>query len=176
MSKINSCIYFVEGECEEAFITSLKESPALITPGKIKVLNVLTEDISKSRLITITPGTAVVFVFDTDVPITEKLKVNISRVEKYCTRSKLVFLPQVRNLEDELVRCTDITKITDLTHSKSNSNFKSDFCKMSNRRVALTKHQLDVLKLWTTNPPEPFTFIPRNSNDIKKQHTKSVWQ
>lgn len=108
-----------------------------------------------------------VFVFDTDVPITEKLKQNIARVEKYCKQSKLIFLPQVRNLEDELVRCTDVAKVTDLTRSKSISNFKTDFCKMSNRRVALTKHQLNVLRLWTTNPPEPFTFIPQNSNAIK---------
>jgi len=83
-------------------------------------------------------------------------------------RNKLKIRAAVRNLEDELVHCADITKITDLTHSKSNSNFKSDFCKMSNRRVALTKHQLDVLKLWTTNPPEPFIFVSHNFNVTKK--------
>lgn len=167
MSKNRNCIYFVEGECEEALISALKAAPAVITPGKTKVLNVLTEEITKSRLIMISPGTTVVFVFDTDVPITDRLKLNISRIEQYCTSSKLIFLPQVRNLEDELVRCTDISKITELTKSKSTSNFKADFCKVSNLRATLTKHQLDVLKLWTMNPPEPFTFIPANSSAIK---------
>ena len=167
MSKMKNCIYFVEGECEETFISALKESPSMIAQGKIKVLNVLSEEITKSRLVMISPGTTVVFVFDTDVSITDRLKQNIAKVEKYCARSKLVFLPQVRNLEDELVRCTDILKVTELTKSKSNSNFKSDFCKMTNCRAVLTKHQLDILKLWTTSPPEPFTFVPRNSNAIK---------
>lgn len=167
MSKMKNCVYFVEGECEKNFISALKENPSLIVPGKATVLNVLTEEITKSRLVMISPGTTVVFVFDTDVPITDRLKQNIANVEKYCSRSKLIFLPQVRNLEDELVRCTDISKVTELTKSKSNSNFKSDFCKMTNCRAVLTKHQLDILKLWTMNPPEPFTFVPRNSNAIK---------
>lgn len=169
MSKVKNCIYFVEGECEEALLSALKENPALIAQGKIKVLNVLTEDISKSRVIMISPGTTVVFVFDTDVPITDILKRNIARIEQYCTNSKLIFLPQVRNLEDELVRCTDVSKVTELTKSKSISNFKSDFCKTSNLRAVLTKHQIDVLRLWTTNPPEPFTFVPKNSSAIKSK-------
>lgn len=169
MSKVKNCIYFVEGECEEALLCALKENPALIAQGKIKVLNVLTEDISKSRVIMISPGTTVVFVFDTDVPITDKLKRNIARIEQYCTNSKLIFLPQVRNLEDELVRCTDVSKEIELTKSKSISNFKSDFCKVSNLRAVLTKHQIDVLRLWTTNPPESFTFVPKNSSAIKSK-------
>ena len=159
----------MEGECEKAFLTALKESPALITPGKITVLNVLTEEISKSRLISLSPGTTVVFVFDTDIEITEKLKLNISRIENYFDKSRLIFLPQVRNLEDELVRCTDISRVTELTKSPSKSDFKSDFCRMTNCRAVLTRHHLDVLKLWTVNPPVPFTFLPRNSDRIKNK-------
>ena len=83
MSKNRNCIHFVEGECEEALISALKALPAVIAPGKTKVLNVLTEEIEKSRLIMISPGTTVVFVFDTDVPITDRLKLNISRIEQY---------------------------------------------------------------------------------------------
>lgn len=165
---IKNCIYFVEGACEEALLSALKEHPQFIAQGKTKVLNVVSSYIPKSHLISIKPGTTVVFVFDTDVPVTKYLKKNIEYIEKYCNRSRLVFLPQVRNLEDELVRCTDIAKITDLTGSKSATNFKTDFCKMSNLRIALNKHQLDVLRLWTMNPPEPFTFMPCNSDIIKE--------
>ena len=85
----------------------------------------------------------------------------------YCSKTKLVFLPQVMNLEDELVRCTDIRSITELTRSKSTKDFKRDFCAMTNCRSALDRHQLDVLRLWTQNPPEVFRFIPSNSNTIK---------
>jgi len=107
-------------------------------------------------------------VFDTDVPITDKLKKNIENIEKYCTKSKLVFLPQVMNLEDELVRCTDVEKVTDLTQSKSVANFKTDFNRLKSCRGTLTKHQIDVARLWTTTVPEVFSFVPQNSDTIKE--------
>jgi len=164
----NNCIYFVEGDCDETLIKALKEKPELIAPGKTKVLNVISSIISKSILLTIKPGTTVVFVFDTDVPITDKLKKNIENIEKYCTKSKLVFLPQVMNLEDELVRCTDVEKVTDLTQSKSVANFKTDFNRLKSCRGTLTKHQIDVARLWTTTVPEVFSFVPQNSDTIKE--------
>ena len=102
-----------------------------------------------------------------EVELTDKLKKNIEYIGKYCGKSKLVFLPQVKNLEDELVRCSSVAKVTELTQSKSISNFKTDFCRISNARAVLTEHQIDVLKLWSTNPPEVFAFVPRNSEIIK---------
>lgn len=108
-----------------------------------------------------------VFVFDTDVGITEKLKKNIEYIERFCERSKLVFLPQVKNLEDELVRCTDVMRVTEITQSKSLSNFKSDFCRVTSVRHALTEHQINVARLWTTKPPEIFAFVPANSSLVK---------
>lgn len=162
-----NCVYFCEGACDEVFIKALKEEPKLIAPGKTKVFNVITNLIPKSVLLSIKTGTTVVFVFDTDVELTDKLKKNIEYIGKYCGKSKLVFLPQVKNLEDELVRCSDVAKVTELTQSKSISNFKTDFCRISNARAVLTEHQIDVLKLWSTNPPEVFAFVPRNSEIIK---------
>ena len=103
----NNCIYFCEGSCDEVFIKALKEKPELITPGKTKVLNVISTYIPRSVLMTVKPGTTVVFVCDTDVPITEKLRKNIEYIKTYCGKSKLVFLPQVQNLEDEIIRATD---------------------------------------------------------------------
>ena len=162
-----NCIYFVEGKCEAALLAALKERPQKIMSGRVKIFNVIGNLIPRSQLVTIQAGTTVVFVFDTDVPITESLKKNIQLVSTYCSKTKLVFLPQVMNLEDELVRCTDIRSITELTRSKSTKDFKRDFCAMTNCRSALDRHQLDVLRLWTQNPPEVFRFIPSNSNTIK---------
>lgn len=164
---IKNCVYFCEGACDEVLIKALKEEPELIAPGKTKVFNVISNFIPKSVLLGIKPGTTVVFVFDTDVELTDKLRKNIEYIDKYCGKSKLVFLPQVKNLEDELVRCSNVTKVTELTQSKSVSNFKTDFCRISNARAVLSDHQIDVLKLWTTNPPEVFAFVPRNSELIK---------
>lgn len=164
---IKNCMYFCEGPCDEVLIKALKEEPGFIAPGKTKVFNVITNLIPKSVLLAIKPGTTVFFVFDTDVALTDKLKKNIEYIDKYCSKSKLVFLPQVKNLEDELVRCSNVSKVTELTQSKSISNFKTDFCRISNARTVLSDHQIDVLRLWTTNPPEVFAFVPRNSGLIK---------
>ena len=164
----NNCIYFVEGDCEAKLINALKQKPELLQPGKVVVLNLIQNYIPKSRLLSITPETKVVFVFDTDKKEVEHLRKNIEYIEKYCKKSKLIFLPQVLNLEDELVRCTDVSEPKEITKSKSNSNFKSDFCKLTDARSTLTRHQLDVLALWSQNPPEPFTFVKNNSSQIKK--------
>ena len=163
----NNCIYFVEGKCEAALLAALKERPQKIVSGRVKIFNVIEKLIPRSQLVTIQVGTTIVFVFDTDVPITESLKKNIQLVSTYCSKPKLVFLPQVMNLEDELVRCTDIRNISELTRSKSAKDFKRDFCAMTNCRDVLDRHQLDVLRLWTQNPPEVFRFIPSNSEIIK---------
>lgn len=163
----NNCIYFVEGKCEAALLAALKEPPQKILSGRVKVFNVISNLIPRSQLITIQAGTTVVFVFDTDVPVTESLKKNIAHVSTYCSKTKIIFLPQVLNLEDELVRCTNISNITDLTRSRSKKDFKRDFCAMTNCRDILTRHQLDVLRLWTKKPPEVFGFLPANSSFVK---------
>ena len=163
----SNCIYFVEGKCEATLLAALKERPQKVVSGRVKVFNVITNLIPRSQLVTIQPGTTVVFVFDTDVLVTESLKKNIDLVQTYCSKTKIVFLPQVMNLEDELVRCTDINSITELTHSKSTKDFKRDFCAMTNCRDVLNRHQLDVLRLWTQKPPEIFCFVPSNSSLIK---------
>lgn len=80
----NNCVYFVEGECEKKFISALKEKPELILPGKVTVHNIVTNYIPKSRLLSISPETIVVFVFDTDVQKTDVLKKNIEYIEKFC--------------------------------------------------------------------------------------------
>ena len=54
------------------------------------------------------------------------------------------FFPQVLNLEDELVRCTDVRTAMELTTSGSVKNFKTDFCKMKAKdcRSMLERHKL----------------------------------
>lgn len=163
----SNCIYFAEGRCEERLINALKEAPQRIQPGRVKVLNVVQEYLTKSQLITIQAGSTVVLVFDTDVKQTECLRENISRLKKLCSKVKIVYLPQVLNFEDELVRCSDIKAVTDLTHSKSVKDFKRDFCAMTNTRSALDRVNLKVESLWTEASPEEFSFVPKNSKDIK---------
>lgn len=166
---IKNCVYFCEGPCEEALIKALQKEPALVAAGRPRPFNVIQNIIPNSILLQIKQGTTVVFVFDTDKEITDKLQKSIELVKKHCPQSKIVFLIQVKNLEDELVRCTDVKKVTDLTQSQSVSNFKTAFCRIKELRELLERHQIDVGKLWTTNPPDVFAFVPQNSELIKLQ-------
>ena len=79
------------------------------------------------------------------------------------------FFPQVLNLEDELVRCTDVRTAMELTKSGSVKNFKTDFCKMKAKdcRSMLERHKLDYARLWMTKTPEAFSFVENNSSQIK---------
>ena len=163
------CYYFVEGECEEALINALKREPCQIMPGRVKVWNVIDKILPDSILRTIQPGSIVVFMFDTDVQQTGNLEKNIQKLKKYAGKVVVVFLPQVMNLEDELKRCTDVKNITELTKSKSKSDFKRDFCHLKDCRQALIIHKFDIGKMWTQPLPGEFgnfSAYTRNLNQI----------
>ncbi|WP_242651680.1 hypothetical protein [Oribacterium sp. oral taxon 078] len=88
---------------------------------------------------------------------------------RYCGKLKIVFLPQVLNLEEELVRCTDVRVVTELTQSGSIKNFKTDFCEMKTKecRSMLGRHKLDYMRLRMTKTPEGFAFVENNGFQIK---------
>ena len=154
----SKCIYFVEGECEKQLINALKISPEILTPGKVKVYNVKQNLIPKSQLLAIQPKTKVALVFDTDVEDRKALDKNIEMLRKYCSNVTVINMMQVLDFEDEIVRSTDVSKAQELTKSRSVSNFKTDFCRMkvNDCRSLLERHQLDIVKMWTTEPPETF--------------------
>ena len=49
----SKCIYYVEGPCEQQLIAALKESPAKLVPGKVKVFNVVQNLIPKSQMLSL---------------------------------------------------------------------------------------------------------------------------
>ena len=75
----------------------------------------------------------------------------------------------MKNLEDELVRCTTVKDVKELTKSKSLSNFKAEFKKMRKEecRHALERHKINIRKLWMTKAQSELDFIQRNSEKIK---------
>ena len=165
-----ACVYYCEGEDDQKLIDALKVAPGKILPGKSKKLNVVQSLIPKSILIGIKQDTNVVLVFDTDVTTNlDVVKKNIENIKKYCRGVKIIYLLQVKNLEDELVRCTDVKNVTELTRSKSLSNFKADFRKMKDEqcRNTLERHKIEVDRLWTTTAPVEFDFTEKNSELIK---------
>ena len=166
-----TCVYYCEGEDDQKLIDALKSSPSKIQPGKSKKLNVVQNLIPKSILLGIKPDTNVVLIFDTDVTTNlDVVKKNIENIKKYCRGVKIINLLQVKNLEDELVRCTDVKSVLELTKSKSLSNFKADFRQMKNEqcRNMLDRHKINVDRLWTTKASGEFEFAERNSSAIKR--------
>ena len=125
--------------------------------------------IPKSQIISIQPGTIVALVFDTDVHQTANLKKNIELLNRYCGKIRIIYLPQVMNLEDELRRCTDIKSVSELTQSNGIRNFKTDFCrlKVKDCRTMLDRHKLDYKSLWATKIPEEYNFVKSNSCQVK---------
>ena len=112
------CVYFVEGECENQLINALKIEPRLVIPGKVKVYNVIKNEIPRREVNMIQSGTIVVFVFDTDVKKTDILLKNITYVKKYVSQVKIVLLAQVLNFEDEIARATDVKEAKEITKSR----------------------------------------------------------
>ncbi len=159
--------YFVEGECEKKLIDEMKNA-SLIPSGKTIVLNVLTKKISYSRRIELGSGCIVVLVFDTDgEQNTTILKKNISILHKEVRAVKVLNLIQVRNLEDELIRSTDVKHIEELTNSRSADDFKSDFLKQRSCLAVLERHGFNLEKMWCSKPDGVFSEFSQDFHSLQ---------
>lgn len=164
MMRNNPTLYFVEGRCEEKLINELKKEPSLLVPGRIKVLNVLTHRISVGSLITFKKNTNICFVFDTDGEQNlSTYNYNISVLKKYVPGVHVYNFVQINNLEDELLKATNIKRIEDLTGSKSSKDFKTDFLSCSNCRQLLDKHNFKIENMWKSEPIGSFAGIAQDA-------------
>ena len=159
--------YYVEGEDEKKIINVLKSDLKVISPGKVQKLNVVTQKITDMRLRTLALGTMVVFVFDTDRGEVDMLKENIEIVKACPSVSEIILIPQVPNIEGELVRSCDIKKIEDLLNSKSRHEFKSDLIRVSNLDKKLLEHQFDIKLFWCGIPAPPYQDIDNRAAKVK---------
>lgn len=162
-------LYLVEGQCEEKLINALKNEPYLIKPGKVKCFNPMGRKLTPNDFITIQPGSLIALVFDTDTTNgIDILESNIKMIKKYGGKCEIALILQVKNIEDELVKSTDISQIEELTKSKSKDNFKTDFCALKNCRRLLEKHHFNINKIWTQNPGGGFKKYHQESFKIKR--------
>ena len=82
---------------------------------------------SKSRSSSRTLERETTVVFDTDVEKVDILDENIKIIKNSNNVRDIICIPQIKNLEDELIYSTNITKIIDLLESKSKKDFKNNF-------------------------------------------------
>lgn len=168
MSKNAIYRYFVEGESEQILINALKTDLGLIVPGKVDILNVIQKKINKNWLRTMKPSTTVILVYDTDVEDVELLKKNIETLKKCAAVKDVWCIPQVKNLEDELVRACNIRNVMDLTGTRTLHDHKRAFINSSNQSQMIERNEFDIEKMWSKVPDDAFAQFGNDSEKIKK--------
>lgn len=159
--------YFVEGQCEEKFINELKQTnPGLITAGKITVLNVVREKITKQRLMALNQNTHIVLVYDIDVENTHVLDENIKVLKKH-KFNNIYHIQSIRNFEEELVYSTSLKTIHKMYDTVGMDEFKYNFIHQTNLYSKLVSINFDIKKIWSrVNHSEPFDKYS-NEDDLK---------
>ena len=170
--KLGQYHYYVEGENERVLVEILSkckdEKFNVIRPGKIDVFNVVEREIKSTHMLNLKDNTVVVLVFDTDTKSRAILDKNTKFLEKHKKIKEVILIPQVYNLEDELIRSCNIKNILQLLGSKSKKEFKSDFNKVNNLNEHLIKAEFTFNKLWRKNTNGVFAGIKNGIHKIEK--------
>ena len=168
MKKKLKYIYFVEGEDEKHLIDTLKSDMQCIQPGKSIVFNVIQKRFTKLMVRNFPMDMVAILVFDTDVEINLKiLNDNIEFLRKQKCVKNIICIPQVKNLEDELLKACEIKDIRNLTDSKSLSNYKNDIITCRNLDARLHKCGFDLSKFWNSEPTNCFSKFKNEATKIK---------
>lgn len=146
--------YYVEGETERKLIKTLIEHNHII-PGQTDVLNPIQEQIKSSHLRKLPSKARIILVFDTDIEETAILAENLHFLSTQHSKM-LITIPQVTNLEEEMIRCTNIRRIRDLLNCAHDSDFKTAFIEEKRLYDKLQSHLFDINRLWTSEPGLPF--------------------
>ncbi len=167
MEKSKRYHYFVEGECEKKLISVLKEQKDLIVPGKIDVLDITKEHLTELKLRPLPEGVTLILIFDTDTQEMRTLRENLEFLRRYSRVKDVWCIPQVRNLEEELVRATNIHNIKDLLDSDGVNKFKADFIKEKRLFQKLCEKNFDLGKMWSSKPKDNYEWIVNDGSKIK---------
>ena len=159
--------YFVEGDDEKRLIEVLKTDMRLIQPGKIQVVNVVQEKLTDLKLRVLPEGVILVFVFDTDAGSPEILNENIKKAKQSSHVKAVYCITQVKNIEDEIIRSTNIKRIEEFLGSRSKADFKRDFIRERNLKQKLIAHDFELNKLWCKEPLTPYDKIKNESYIVK---------
>ena len=162
--------YLVEGETEKKLITELKKEGGYILSGAVNHFNVVEHRLTNAMVANLSSNTIVILVFDTDKGKTDILKDNISKLKKSRNVRDVWCVMQVKDLEDELIRSTDVKRIKDLIGCRSDSDFKRDFLKEKRLIAKLREHSFDIEKMWVTSPSEEYTEFQSAGERIKTAH------
>lgn len=133
----------------------------------MQILNVIEKQIPDALVRTIKKGTNVVLIFDTDTGQTGTLERNVQKLREYGYATKIICVPQIPNLEGELIYSCNIRKITELLNSKSEKEFKSDLIHITNLGSKLKEHGFDIGRMWSRQGQYPYQKIINEAEKIK---------
>ena len=159
--------YYVEGDDEKRLLEVLKGDLGYIASGKVEKFNVVQNELKITRIRPLKRDTIVVLVYDTDVEKTDILQKNVDFLKSQAGIKDVICVPQVKNLEEELLYSCRIKNICELTNSKSNKDFKSDFIRCTNLGSRLTKCSFDLAKFWSRVPDNKFSVFGNDAKKIK---------
>lgn len=149
--------YYVEGQCEDKLINTLKTDFQLIKPGKTQVFNVMDKVFSRAQLMTLKSGTGVVLIYDTDVINMDIFTSNIQLLEASKNVSEIILIPQNANFEDELSRALGLKSLKSLYmlfYAEGCKEFKNSFINTTNIAEKLKKEGFKLEKMWSREAPE----------------------
>ena len=162
--------YYVEGENEAKLVELLSNRLFYIESGKIEVFNVVERRMKSSHVRKLNHKTTVVLVFDTDTGNANILSQNLFFLNRQSNIKEVLCIPQVNNLEEELVRsCRGMSNITQLLGSTSCRNFKGDFNRCKNLEIYLKKMDFSFPLLWSGKPEGEFSFVSSDIAKIKRK-------
>ena len=159
--------YFVEGETEKKLIEEFKRAGNLILPGSVNTLNVKQKLLTSARLANLAENTVVILVFDTDTDGLAVLRKNIQTLIKSRNVLDVWCVTQVKNLEDELLRSTDVHEIKELIGCRSNSDFKRDWLREKHLLEKLKRHSFRISVFWSSQPQGEYADIENCGYRVK---------
>lgn len=159
--------YYVEGEDDKCIVNTLKSEMFCIQSGKVNVFNVVQEKFNLARIRTLKDNTIVVLIYDTDINNIQILQDNIDFLRKQKAVKEIICIPQVNNLEDELVRaCSKINAVEQITRSSTKKDYKRDLIKCNNLGQRLQASGFDLNKMWKMIPTNGFKEFGNESSKI----------
>ena len=172
MEKRMNYQYYVEGEDEKNLLNVLKREFQCIESGRVDKFNAIQERFTVLRIRPLRQNTVVVLVYDTDVAKTDILRQNIDFLKDQSAIKKVLCVPQVKNLEEELLRSCQIRKIEELTGSCTKKDYKREFIQCTNLGARLKQYGFDIANFWSSIPAEPFHVFGNDSAGIKLPKSK----
>ena len=96
------------------------------------------------------------------------LDYNVKFLKKQSAIKDVICIPQVNNLEDELVGACNVKNVIEITKSNSLKEYKRELISCTNLGKRLQVCGFNILKFWNKLPKNSYEKYGNDSSKIKK--------